>query len=226
MKAGRTSKLTAVLFLTLFLLSAKAVSAAELPPAEPNPHNVFGIDLHVNTNTVDDYLGREDTVYIDLRMVSDPAEYEAIGGESDLDRAIAGFRCVPYPFLATLQDLPVPGAYHGRSLYTVLWNEDGTPASVTPNYAESEQVIDDLFPKDKNIFLCCGGGGYSGMMRAVLISLGRNPDRIYNVGAVWAYEGKNIVDLVERPQNGEPFVATWRIDYAFIDFSMMHPLAP
>ena len=48
-----------------------------------------------------------------------------------------------------------------------------------------KEILEDLFPKDKKIFLMCGGGGYAGMMKNLLISLGWNQDNIYNVGGYW-----------------------------------------
>ncbi|MBR4393731.1 MAG: hypothetical protein IKT07_06850, partial [Oscillospiraceae bacterium] len=68
--------------------------------------------------------------------------------------------------------LPVEGAYSEETLFTLTWNEDGSIASATPNYEESMLVLEDLFPKDEAIFLMCGGGGYAGMTKSLLIFLG------------------------------------------------------
>ena len=50
-----------------------------------------------------------------------------------------------------------------------------------PNYNESISIINSLFPKDKYIFLMCGGGGYASMTKNLLISLGYDQNKIYNV---------------------------------------------
>ena len=38
----------------------------------------FGIDQNINEETIDQYLGRSDSVYRDMRMLEDPGDYEAI----------------------------------------------------------------------------------------------------------------------------------------------------
>lgn len=197
-----------------------------LPAAEPDLDSMFGVDKHITIANIDDYLGREDTVYRDMRMLYDPADYAAIGGDADLSFSIKGFKVVPYPFIGSLQALPVDGAYTGESLYTVVWNDDGTIASATPNYKESEMALNELFPKDKNIILTCGGGGYAGMMRTLLIFLGWDESKVYNIGGAWEYKGDNRFEIMAYPEdaNEDTFLATWRADYAFIQFDKLHPV--
>ena len=151
----------------LILLSSCA--KASIPEPDADLDSMFGVDKNINILTIDKYLGREDTVYRDMRMLFDPADYAAIGGDADLSFTIKGFKVVPYPFIGTLQALPVDGAYTGETLFTVEWNEDGTVKTAAPNYKESMLCLEELFPKDKNIFLICGGGGYAGMMKNLLI---------------------------------------------------------
>lgn len=196
----------------------------KLPAPEPDVDNVFGIDKNINMNTIDDYLDRDDVAYIDVRMLFDPADYGAIGGEADLTRTIRGFKVVPYPYIATLSALPVDGAYAGNCLFTLTWNDDGSIASATPSYDESQMILDELFPKDKPIFLMCGGGGYAGMMKSLLIFLGWDEGLLYNIGANWEYTGDNRLELVVYPEvAGDDIIyATWRADYAYIDFERLH----
>ena len=59
----------------------------------------FGIDKNINEETIDNYLGREDTVYRDMRMLKDPGNYEAIGGDSYLSGFVKGFEVVPLTIL-------------------------------------------------------------------------------------------------------------------------------
>lgn len=72
----------------------------------PNPEiseglrGSFGIDKNINEATIDNYLNRSDSVYIDMRMLKDPGNYEAIGGDSYLSGFVAGFEAVPYPFIS------------------------------------------------------------------------------------------------------------------------------
>lgn len=214
------------ILLTAFLLASCGVGGSNaLPPPQEDAGSQFGVDININMDTIDDYLGREDVAYRDVRMLFDPADYGAIGGEADLSRTIQGFRVVPYPYLATLAALPVSGAYQGDTLFTVEWNDDGTIASVRENYQESMLVLEDLFPRDKAIFLMCGGGGYAGMMKALLLELGWEETLLYNIGGNWTYTGENSVELIVYPEDAEEdnIYATWRADYAYIDFSLLHP---
>ena len=58
--------------------------AGQLPSAEPDPDSDFGVDLNVNMDTIDDYLGIPGVAYRDMRLLKDPADYSAIGGDSVL----------------------------------------------------------------------------------------------------------------------------------------------
>jgi len=224
--------ITCLVFALIFLTACVSGELTpDAPPALPAPEidgeSMFGIDKNININTIDDYLGRDDVEYIDVRMLFDPADFEAIGGEADLTRTIRGFKVVPYPFIATLPSLPVSGAYDGSFLYTLLWNENGELISASPNFVESEIIVSELFPKDKAIFLMCGGGGYSGVMKSLLIFLGWNEDLLYNIGANWTYNGENSLELIIYPEDAKDnkIYATWRADYAYIEFSKLQKIA-
>ncbi len=178
----------------------------------------FGIDKNINEATIDQYLGRDDVVYRDMRMLKDPGNYEAIGGDSYLSGFIKGFEVVPYPYLVNVTGLPeaVGDSYQGKTLFTQ--QADGTYKA---NYDESLQILEDLFPKDKTIFLMCGGGGYAGMTKDLLVSLGWDADKIYNVGAYWSYDGNNNVQ-VKTTRNGKTVYDFWKIPYHNIDFELLH----
>ena len=219
--------LSLICTLALMLSLGCMAFADALPASEPDETNMFGVDKNINMETLDQYLGRDDVAYRDVRMLFDPADYAAIGGNADLASTVEGFRIVPYPYLATLSALPVAGAYDGDTLFTLTWNEDGSIATATANYEESMLVLEDLFPKDKAIFLMCGGGGYAGMTKSLLIFLGWDPALLYNVGGNWSYQGDHGVELIQYSEdaNGNDYFATWRADYAYIDFSRLHPVA-
>lgn len=180
----------------------------------------FGIDKNIDETTIDKYLKREDSVYRDMRMLKDPGNYEAIGGDSYLSGYVDGFEVVPYPYLANVSGLPaeVGNGYTGKTLFTE--DKDG---NFTANYTESMQILEDLFPKDKNIFLMCGGGGYAGMTKNMLVKLGWDADKIYNVGGYWYYKGDNNVQ-VKTTRNGETVYDFWKIPYHNIDFSSLHEI--
>ena len=232
MKKIFSLSLVLTLCLTLLCACSGKPEAPETPELQslPKPEiqegTMFSVDKNINISTIDEYLGRDDVCYRDMRLLFDPADYASIGGEADLTRTITGFKIVPFPYIATLQTLPVEGAYDGDRLYEVVWNENGTVASATPLYKESEMILRELFPKDKAIFLMCGGGGYANMMKQLLLFLGWNEELLYNVGANWEYNGNNKLELIVYPETaGERNIyATWRADYAYIDFSKLSPL--
>lgn len=221
-------KLLAMILTLAMILAVGALAFAdELPAPEPDETNMFGVDKNINVGTIDGYLDRDDVVYRDVRMLFDPADYAAIGGDANLSATIRGFKIVPYPYLATLSELPVANAYDGETLFTLTWNEDGSIATADANYAESMLILEDLFPKDKPIFIMCGGGGYAGMTKSLLIFLGWDENLLYNIGGNWAYTGDNALELIVYPEdaNEENIYATWRADYATIDFSLLHAAA-
>ncbi len=176
----------------------------------------FGIDKNINEATIDQYLGREDSVYRDMRLLVDPGNYEAIGGDSYLSGYVDGFEVVPLPYLVNVSGLPeeVGDTYTGKTLFTQ--DKDG---NLTANYEESLQILEDLFPKDKNIFLMCGGGGYAGMTKNLLVKLGWDENKIYNVGAFWSYEGDNTVEVKQTDEDGKVSYSFWKVPYHNIDFS-------
>lgn len=180
----------------------------------------LGIDKNINEATIDQYLNRDDAVYRDMRMLVDEADYEAIGGDSYLSGYVEGFEIVPYPYLCNVTGLPeaVGNTYTGATLFTQ--NEDGT---YTANYEESMQILEDLFPKDKTIFLMCGGGGYAGMTKKLLAGSGWNEEKIYDAGGFWYYKGKHAVSL-KREENGRTYYDFHKAPYHLIDFSVLHPL--
>ena len=174
----------------------------------------FGIDKNINEKTIDKYLGRSDSVYRDMRMLKDPGNYEAIGGDSYLSGFVKGFEVVPFPYLVNVTGLPeeVGDTYTGKTLFTYT-EKDGYKA----NYEESMDILEYYFPKDKKIFLMCGGGGYAGMTKTMLIALGWNKDNIYNVGGYWLYTGKNNV-MVKRTVDKKDVYDFWKVTVHDFDF--------
>lgn len=196
-----------------------------LPDASPNSENPFGVDMNVNTDTIDEYLGLEGVSYREMRMLEDPADFAALDGNSDLDITIEGFRITPLPYLATLPTLPVEGAYMGDRLFDVVWSDDEQVISVTPRYEEAEQIIEELFPRESDLVLMCGGGGYAGMMRKLLLFLGWDGKRIYNIGGGWNYTGYHAVQLISYADDGAKTYHLWRADQAAINFDQLTPIA-
>lgn len=178
----------------------------------------LGIDKNINESTIDKYLNWENSVYYDLRMLIDDAVYENIGGDSYLSGFIKGFEVIPYPFIGPLLNMPpeVGSGYAEKSLFKLDKNGDFIPV-----YKESLDILEYFFPRDKNIFIMCGGGGYAGMLRSMLIKLNYNAERIYNVGGYWNYKGSQNV-IVKRKENDNIRYDFWKVPYHNIDFDSLN----
>lgn len=196
---------------------------AERPLPEPEPasgeRGKLGIDANVNEATIDLYLGRDDVAYRDMRMLTDECDWEAIGGDSRLSGYVDGFEVVPLPYLMPVEGLPeeVGKGYDGPTLF-----HRGDDGKWEPAYYESMDILEDLFPPDKDIILMCGGGGYSGMAKELLVSLGWREDHIWNAGGWWYYEGERGMQVARDNGHGQ---TTWDfhdVPYHGIDFSVLH----
>lgn len=201
----------------IFIFNNQKNESLPIPEVTSGLRGEFGIDKNINEETIDNYLGRSDSVYRDMRMLKDPGDYEAIGGDSYLSGFVKGFEVVPYPYLVNVSGLPeeVGDTYTGKTLFTEKEGE------YTANYEESMDILEYLFPKDKNIFLMCGGGGYAGMTKNLLVALGWDADKIYNVGGYWYYDGDNNVE-VKNTKYGDTTYDFWKVPYHDIDFDSLH----
>ena len=198
----------------------------KLPKAELSEglRGEYGIDKNINETTIDNYLNRTDTVYRDVRMLVDSATWENKGGDRYLSGYIKGFEVIPSPYLAGFTDEyiaqkekeNVSGLYTGETLFTL--NDNG---KYIPNYIESMDILEAIFPKDKNIFIMCGAGGYAGEVKNMLVSLGWDEEKVRNIGGYWYYEGKNSIQ-VKQEVDGEEYYDFSRVPYYNIDFDKLH----
>lgn len=201
-----------------FVFPDTGLKSLPKPELAEGQRGELGIDKNVNEATIDEYLGRPDAVYRDMRMLVDPGNYEAIGGDAYLSGFVDGFEVVPLPYIVNVKGLPeaVGETYTGKTLFRE--HSDGT---YTANYEESLEILEALFPKDKVIFLMCGGGGYSGMMKEMLVALGWDADKIYDVGGYWFYEGKNNVPVKRVLDDGTVKYDFYKVPYHEIDFDVL-----
>ena len=202
-----------IIVISLFVeINSNKLSKLPKPEIAGGERGQLGIDKNINEETIDNYLERSDSVYRDMRMLKDPGNYEAIGGDSYLSGFIKGFEVIPYPYLTEVKGLPeaVGDSYKGTTLFK---EENG---KYIANYKESMEYLEYYFPKDKNIFLICGGGGYAGMTKNLLVSLGWDENKIYNVGGYWFYNGKNKIEV--KKDNKYDF---WKATYHDIDFNSL-----
>lgn len=200
-----------------------------LPEAELSEglRGKYGIDKNINETTIDKYLNRSDTVYRDVRMLVDTATWENKGGNRYLTGYIKGFEVIPSPYLAGFTDdyikqkeiENVSGLYTGDTLFTL--NDDGTYSA---NYEESMDILEAIFPKDKNIFIMCGAGGYAGQVKDMLVSLGWDEAKVRDVGGYWYYEGNNDIQ-VKQTVDGTDYYDFSRVPYYDIDFSILHEVS-
>ena len=68
--------------------------------------------------------------------------------------------------------------------------------------------------------MLCGGGGYAGQTMILLVSLGWDESKFYDVGGYWFYDGANKVS-VKREENGKSVYDFWKATYHNIDFSSL-----
>ena len=224
-----------ILLLTSFIvglllggkLSKKSSEDAilELPKPELSEglRGKYGIDKNINETTIDNYLNRPDTVYRDVRMLIDTASWENKGGTRYLTGYIEGFEVIPAPYLASYTEEyveqkkkeNVSGLYQGKTLFT--YNDDGT---YTANYKESMDILEAIFPKDKNIFIICGAGGYAGQVKNMLVKLGWDEDKVRDIGGYWYYEGKHSINIKET-KDGKDYYNFSKVPYYDIDFASL-----
>lgn len=134
----------------------------------------------INAENLDQYLDRVDTVYIDLR------DYK--------DTQLKHFR--------NFEQIPFFGLIYNKEA-----NADsvqlfgGDTKNPTPMYEESAQLLEELFPRDKNIFFLCQSGGRVAMMMDILKAHGYDMSKVYNIGGIAHYTDskytEELVDTVE-----------------------------
>ncbi len=217
-----TAIVAVLLIIGAFLLGRfvfpNTLASLPAPELSEGQRGELGIDKNINESTIDQYLDRSDAVYRDLRMLEDPGNYGAIGGDSYLSGFVEGFEVVPFPYIVNVKGLPeaVGDTYAGNTLFHQ--HSDG---SYTANYVESMDILEALFPKNKIIFLMCGGGGYSGMMKNMLVTLGWDESDIYDVGGYWFYEGDNNIVVKRITDDGETVYDFYKVPYHEIKFEVL-----
>lgn len=136
----------------------------------------FSVDcsaITIGTN-LQDYLGRDDVVYIDLRDYSDYAKTH-----------FRNFECVPYfALIKAMEDSEEPGT----QLYY------GTVAEPKAAYEESGLMLRAMIPDDKTVFLMCQSGGRVNMCMQLLAAEGYDMSKIYNVGGMAQAEGNSALN--------------------------------
>lgn len=153
-------------------------------PAKEIPGSTKMSESPITPKNIDDYLFREDCIYLDTRY---PYQFYQEG-------CIAGFMNLPfYEYIADFNK-------EAGALFTItkITKDDGTiilpgdPGSFVPNYEESEQLIKDIIPQDKHILAIATAGVESSYLLSLLIQLGYDPSLLYNVGSFTTGMGEDI----------------------------------
>lgn len=187
-----------ILFLTLSLIGCTSTHSSKQEnmdennieneltylPIKENPESALMSESPITPKNIDEYLFREDCIYIDTRS---PEQFYTEGH-------IAGFINIPfYDYIADFNS-------DSGALFTMtkVTAEDGTiyalgeTGSFIANYEEAEQIIKDLFPNDKNILVIATAGVESCYFINLLLQLGYNGYHLYNVGSFTTGMGNDI----------------------------------
>jgi len=156
-------KILVFLLLMISIISCSDQSNKNVP--EKINADGFAIsDSSVTTLNLDEYLFRDDVMYIDLRYTSNILE----------NGHVAGFQFYSfYEFIAH---------YNNPKTLFKMNGTGGLSGSFTANYVESEKIITSLFPKNKKIFAISESGDVSTYFFRLLHQLGYDPSLLYNVG--------------------------------------------
>lgn len=182
-------------------------------PIKEKAESVLMSESPITSINIDDYLFLEDCIYIDTR---DPNQFLEEG-------SIAGFRNIPfYDCLVSLKE-------EGEGLFTMqkIKAEGDNPminlgevGSFVAKYEESEEILSDLFPKNKNILIISTAGVESSYLMNLLLQYGYDGSKLYNVGcfsnslagniayrnletARFFVEGTNVYTVLQTYQWGE-----------------------
>ena len=208
-----------ILLFMLFLLTIVSCGNTKQGiPSKKNNQSVAIVDSGVNTSNIDEYLFRDDVIYVDLR----PNSWVAKDGH------IAGFSF--YPFY----DLIAHRNYTDRLfMMDTVYSEDGNKiiggevGTFIPNFVESEIVINNIFPKDKYIFAISQSGLESCYFLNLLIQLGYDSSKLYNIGGFSISTGfENLAYIsIENPKylvKGNPILT----DVPNVTFNFKDSLTP
>lgn len=186
-------------------------------PVKENPDSTSPNDSPINSTNIDQYLFRDDTVYIDTRSAEQIVE----------EGFIAGFSNVP--FYGVLVDLKPKE----QVLFTMKLRRDengevtsllGAVGSFSANYKESEQIIKEIFPKDKNIIFFSTAGVEATYLMNLLIQLGYDGSKLYNAGYFSNSIGNNIA--YREYENAKYYVKgiqSYKVNYQ-VDWGEITPI--
>lgn len=183
-------------------------------PIKEIPSSALMSDSPITPANIDDYLFRDDCVYIDTRS----------GVQFYSEGSIGSFMNIP--FYGYIADFKKTDALFTMTKVTA---DDGTiyplgePGSFIANYVESEEMIKSLIPKNKNILVISTAGVESCYFIHLLIQLGYDEAKLYNVGSFTTGMGDDIAYI--SYENAQHLVPPFELYDTSITYSW-HNLTP
>lgn len=174
-----------ILLLVFFMLIGCS-SPVKTIPDKVNPNGFSVRDSSIQPHNLDEYLFIDDVMYVDVRPYTSIIKYGYV----------AGFQFVPY------YDL-IASRINDKTLFEMTGS--GQTGQFFPNFVESEQYLNHLFPKDKKILAISEEGSECSYLFNLLNQYGYNPENLYNVGGFANNSGFIIAYRnLDNPQNLVP----------------------
>lgn len=146
--------------------TAKELPAPLIDANDEQPY--AATNSSINVDNLDEYLNRDDVVYIDIR------DYNAYA-----QKHFKNFEVVPYfGFIFNAE------AHTDANMVQLYGGSSEEPIDV---YEQSDALLNAIFPKDKTLFIMCEAGGRVTQMMQILDAKGYDMTKVYNVGGVGQY---------------------------------------
>lgn len=155
-----------------WVLATEEVNAVKELPAPLIDKNIdapyASTNSSINVDNLDEYLNREDVLYIDIRDYKDYAK-----------KHFKNFEILPY--FGYIFNAEANTNAEMIQLY------GGTPEEPVEVYEQSDVLLNVMFPQDKALFIMCEKGGRVTQLMQILDARGYDMSKVYNVGGVGQY---------------------------------------
>lgn len=140
-------------------------------PAKAEPENNLASKSPIKAQNLDDYLFRKDAIYLDLRDAGQFYKEGHVGGFTNL------------PFYGYITDFKANKATLFSFVKKDKTSHFGDVGSYKANYPTAEKWIYDTLPRDKYILAISTSGVESAYFLNLLLQLGYDGTKLYNVGS-------------------------------------------
>ena len=159
--------------------STPEASAPSSIPEKISADSALMSESVIKPDTLDNYMFRDDVIYVDTRS------YAQINEEG----SIAGFVNIPfYDYICSFKSDDDTLFYMTKTDTAAL----GDTGSFVPLYEESQEIIETMFDHDKYIFVIATAGVESYYFINLLIQYGYDASKLYNVGSFTTGMGDDI----------------------------------